>query len=170
MLPRDHEGETISVWVRDPKVQKEDWHSYVDYEICLHTNSMCFTLKTSCVRRRFREFVWLRQKLQNNAVLTQLPELPPRIPFFKIRNSQNLEQRVRGLQEFLNNLAQKKLMPAHLEKQNIPFLKPFTSSPTQTGGFLWKRKRRKQTITRIPRVHPLSLDTSVMVISYTDAM
>ncbi|OCT74099.1 sorting nexin 10 S homeolog isoform X1 [Xenopus laevis] len=104
MLPRDHEGETISVWVRDPKVQKEDWHSYVDYEICLHTNSMCFTLKTSCVRRRFREFVWLRQKLQNNAVLTQLPELPPRIPFFKIRNSQNLEQRVRGLQEFLNKV------------------------------------------------------------------
>ncbi|KAE8596567.1 hypothetical protein XENTR_v10016152 [Xenopus tropicalis] len=72
MLPRDQEGETISVWVRDPKVQKEDWHSYVDYEICVHTNSMCFTLKTSCVRRRFREFVWLRQKLQSNAVLTVL--------------------------------------------------------------------------------------------------
>lgn len=33
------------------------------------TNSMCFTMKTSCVRRRYREFVWLRQRLQSNALL-----------------------------------------------------------------------------------------------------
>ncbi|CAH2282665.1 sorting nexin-10 isoform X1, partial [Pelobates cultripes] len=98
--------ETISVWVRDPKIQKDEWPSYLDYEICLHTNSMCFTLKTSCVRRRFREFVWLRQKLQSNAVLIDLPELPPKTPFFNLINAQNVEQRVRGLQEFLNKIMQ----------------------------------------------------------------
>ncbi|KAM8967091.1 sorting nexin-10 [Pelodytes ibericus] len=96
--------ETISVWVRDPQIQKDEWQPYLDYEICIHTNSMCFTLKTSCVRRRFREFVWLRQKLQDNAVLFDLPELPPKIPFFNISNAQNVEQRVRGLQEFLNKV------------------------------------------------------------------
>ncbi|KAM9308173.1 sorting nexin-10 [Gastrophryne carolinensis] len=98
--------ETISIWVRDPKIQKVDWHSYVDYEICIHTNSMCFTVKTSRVRRRFREFVWLRQKLQSNAVLIDLPELPPKIPFFNMSNSQNVEQRARGLQAFLNKVVQ----------------------------------------------------------------
>ncbi|CAJ0943348.1 unnamed protein product, partial [Ranitomeya imitator] len=115
MLPKDRKGETISVWVRDPKIQKHDWHPYLDYEICLHTNSMCFTVKTSRVRRRFREFVWLRQKLQSNAVLiytmyslffplcfSVLPELPPKIPFFNINNAHTVEQRVRGLQAFLN--------------------------------------------------------------------
>ncbi|XP_068094758.1 sorting nexin-10 [Hyperolius riggenbachi] len=101
MFPKDKTGETISIWVRDPKIQK-DWYPYLDYEICVHTNSMCFTVKTSRVRRRFREFVWLRQKLQSNAVLIDLPELPPKIPFFNISNAQNVEQRVRGLQEFLN--------------------------------------------------------------------
>ncbi|XP_040289542.1 sorting nexin-10 isoform X2 [Bufo bufo] len=106
MLPKDQKRETISVWVRDPKIQKEDWHSYLDYEICIHTNSMCFTLKTSRVRRRFREFVWLRQKFQSNAILTALPELPPKIPFFNISNAHNVEQRVRGLQEFLNKVMQ----------------------------------------------------------------
>ncbi|XP_053324134.1 LOW QUALITY PROTEIN: sorting nexin-10 [Spea bombifrons] len=106
MLPKDRKGETISVWVRDPKIQKDDWHSYLDYEICVHTNSICFTLKTSCVRRRFREFVWLRQKLQSNAVLIDLPELPPKIPFFNVSNAQNVEQRVRGLQDFLNKVMQ----------------------------------------------------------------
>ncbi|XP_039197983.1 sorting nexin-10 isoform X5 [Crotalus tigris] len=73
MTPKHEKQEFVTVWVRDPKLQKEDfWHSYIDYEIFIHTNSMCFTIKTSCVRRRFREFVWLRQKLQSNAVLMVL--------------------------------------------------------------------------------------------------
>lgn len=89
--------QVISVWVRDPRIQKNDfWHAYMDYEICLHvsttvekivslmsfpcsncvaavscfqTNSVFFTKKTSRVRRRFSEFVWLRQKLQENSLL-----------------------------------------------------------------------------------------------------
>ncbi|XP_053570140.1 sorting nexin-10 isoform X2 [Bombina bombina] len=106
MTPKDKKRETISIWVRDPKMQKEDWHSYLDYEICLHTNSMCFTLKTSCVRRRFREFVWLRQKLQSNAILIKLPELPPKIPFFNFSNPETVEQRICGLQNFLTKVVQ----------------------------------------------------------------
>ncbi|KAH0509489.1 Sorting nexin-10 [Microtus ochrogaster] len=31
--------EFVSVWVRDPRIQKEDfWHSYIDYEICIHSH------------------------------------------------------------------------------------------------------------------------------------
>lgn len=101
-----HLQESICIWVRDPKLQKEDWHSYLDYEICIHTNSMCFTVKTSRVRRRFREFVWLRQKLQSNAVLIDLPELPPKIPFFNVNNRQTVEQRMHGLLKFLNKVVQ----------------------------------------------------------------
>lgn len=33
------------------------------------TNSKAFTAKTSCVRRRYSEFVWLKKKLQKNAGL-----------------------------------------------------------------------------------------------------
>ncbi|XP_059801071.1 sorting nexin-10B isoform X2 [Hypanus sabinus] len=175
--------EFITVWVRDPRVQKEDsWQSFVDYEICVHTNSMCFTKKTSCVRRRYKEFAWLRQRLQDNAVLMvqntvlrvthnirheahvryrqntshrkspesmnvaavcsriqyglspsertlgstldtvtrhtstmvephrlppgSLPEIPPKIPFFSGSNSQLVEQRRQGLQEFLEKCVQ----------------------------------------------------------------
>lgn len=29
----------VSVWVRDPRIQKNDfWHAYIDYEICLHVS------------------------------------------------------------------------------------------------------------------------------------
>ncbi|XP_020565787.1 sorting nexin-10 isoform X2 [Oryzias latipes] len=65
--------QAISVWVRDPRIQKNDfWHAYIDYEICLHTDSVFLTKKTSRVRRRYSEFVWLRQKLQENALLMVL--------------------------------------------------------------------------------------------------
>lgn len=97
--------EFISLWVRDPRVHKEDfWHTYIDYEICLHTNSMCFQKKTSCVRRRYSEFVWLRQRLQDNAVLIELPKLPPGSPFFNFTSEFQVSQRMQGLQQFLQKV------------------------------------------------------------------
>ncbi|XP_030406697.1 sorting nexin-10 isoform X2 [Gopherus evgoodei] len=102
MTPKHEKQEFVTVLVRDPRTQKEDsWHSHIDYEIFIHTNSMCFTRKTSCVRRRFREFVWLRQRLQKNAVLLQLPELPSKTPFFNMNNPHHVDHRRQGLQEFL---------------------------------------------------------------------
>ncbi|KAM9494304.1 sorting nexin-10A [Clarias gariepinus] len=94
--------EFVNVWIRDPQLHREDyWHTHIDYEICLHTNSMCFQKKTSCVRRRYSEFVWLRQRLQNNALLVQLPKLPPANPFFSLSNTLQLNKRIEGLQKFL---------------------------------------------------------------------
>ncbi|XP_061572664.1 sorting nexin-10B isoform X2 [Cololabis saira] len=96
----------ISVWVRDPRIQKNDfWHAYIDYEICLHTDSVCFTKKISSVRRRYSEFVWLRQKLQENALLMiRLPELPPKNPFFSLNNARQITERMKGLQRFLEEI------------------------------------------------------------------
>ncbi|XP_050992968.1 sorting nexin-10A [Labeo rohita] len=103
--------EFISVWVRDPQGHKEDfWHAYISYEICLHTNSMCFRKKTSCVRRRYSEFVWLRQKLQNNALLIDLPKLPPGNPFFNLNSDFQISQRMQGLQQFLEAILQTPLL------------------------------------------------------------
>ncbi|XP_034030888.1 sorting nexin-10B [Thalassophryne amazonica] len=102
----------ISVWVRDPRIKKNDfWHAYIDYEICLHTTSVCFTKKISCVRRRYSEFVWLRQKLQANSLLmVPLPELPPKNPFFSLNNAQQISERMKGLQTFLKQILQSPLL------------------------------------------------------------
>ncbi|KAL6099991.1 snx10 [Pungitius sinensis] len=96
--------ETISVCVRDPRLCKDDlWHSHIDYEICLQTNSMCFRKKTSRVRRRYSEFVWLRHCLEQNALVMELPKLPPRNPFFSLKNTEQVAQRMKGFQEFLES-------------------------------------------------------------------
>ncbi|XP_077405017.1 sorting nexin-10A [Vanacampus margaritifer] len=94
--------EFISVFVGNPRLQNADhWHTHVDYEICLHTNSMCFRKKASAVRRRYREFVWLRRCLEQNALIIEVPKLPPWNPFFSMKNVEQVRQRMKGLQEFL---------------------------------------------------------------------
>lgn len=107
MLENLSKTEFISVTVRDPRVYKEDmWHTYIDYEICLETNSMCFRRKSSSVRRRYREFVWLRQSLEQNALIIELPKLPPWKPFFHLRSAEQVNTRMRGLQSFLETVVQ----------------------------------------------------------------
>ncbi|XP_041811915.1 sorting nexin-10A [Chelmon rostratus] len=102
MLDNLSKTEFISICVRDPRVVKDDhWHTHIDYELCLHTNSMCFRKKTSCVRRRYSEFVWLRHCLEQNALIIELPKLPPWNPFFSLRNTEQALQRMKGMQEFL---------------------------------------------------------------------
>ncbi|MBN3312915.1 SNX11 protein, partial [Atractosteus spatula] len=95
--------EFIAVRVQDPKIQNEgSWNSYVDFKIFLHTNSKAFTAKTSCVRRRYSEFVWLKKKLQKNAGLVPVPELPVKTPFFTLGDEDFIEKRRQGLQHFLD--------------------------------------------------------------------
>ncbi|XP_041664027.1 sorting nexin-10A isoform X2 [Cheilinus undulatus] len=98
-------SEFISICVRDPRLVRDDfWHTHIDYEICVHTNSMCFRKKTSCVRRRYSEFVWLRHCLEQNALIIKLPKLPPWNPFISLRNKEQISNRMQGLQEFLENV------------------------------------------------------------------
>ncbi|XP_032807226.1 sorting nexin-10B-like isoform X2 [Petromyzon marinus] len=106
-MPRAMENakeEFVEVRVRDPQIQnRNSWHPHVDYEIFLHTNSISFTRKVSCTRRRFREFVWLRKCLEKSTNLEQLPDLPPGNLFFSCYNENDVEMRRQGLQNFLHS-------------------------------------------------------------------
>ncbi|XP_041087449.1 sorting nexin-11-like [Polyodon spathula] len=68
------------------------------------SNSKAFTAKTSCVRRRYSEFVWLKKQLQKNSGLVPVPELPPKTPFFSVNNEDFIEKRRQGLQQFLEKV------------------------------------------------------------------
>ncbi|XP_067397222.1 sorting nexin-11 [Emydura macquarii macquarii] len=107
MLDNQEQEELTTVRVQDPRIQNEgSWNSYVDYKIFLHTNSKAFTAKTSCVRRRYREFVWLRKQLQKNAGLVPVPELPGKSTFFAGSTDEFVEKRRQGLQQFLEKVVQ----------------------------------------------------------------
>ncbi|XP_059205994.1 sorting nexin-10A [Centropristis striata] len=111
MLENLSKTEFVSICVQDPRFHRDDlWHTHVDYEICLQTNSMCFRKKTSCVRRRYSEFVWLRQCLEQNALMMELPKLPSWNPFFSLRNTHQVSQRMKGFQEFLERVLHNPLL------------------------------------------------------------
>ncbi|XP_064807159.1 uncharacterized protein LOC135524001 [Oncorhynchus masou masou] len=104
-MMKNHEGdEFVAVRVQDPRVQNEgSWNSYVDFKIFLHTNSKSFTAKTSCVRRRYSEFVWLKKRMQKNTGLVPVPDLPSK-SFFSFSGEDFLEKRRKGLQCFLDKV------------------------------------------------------------------
>lgn len=105
MMNEQEEEEFITVRVQDPQIQDENsWASYVDYKIFLYTNSKAFTVKSSCVRRRYREFEWLRRRLQKNAGLVSLPELPGKKAFLQVNDTEAIERRRQGLQQFLQKV------------------------------------------------------------------
>ncbi|XP_077108332.1 sorting nexin-11 isoform X2 [Ranitomeya variabilis] len=70
------------------------------------TNSKAFTAKTSCVRRRYREFAWLRKQIQNYAGLVPVPALPGKLPFHIGCTDDFIETRRQGLQQFLEQTVQ----------------------------------------------------------------
>lgn len=146
--------QAISVWVRDPRIQKNDfWHAYIDYEICLHVSmprewqivstSLIFfrhvwvnfcILDWQCVPHQEnlkseKEVQWvcvaetktsgkcspdvstLTVTLCDNLkpllkpfsppLRVKLPELPPKNPFFSLNSAQQITERMKGLQTFL---------------------------------------------------------------------
>ncbi|KAL1264337.1 hypothetical protein QQF64_004692 [Cirrhinus molitorella] len=104
MIKSQEQDEFTAVRVQDPRVQNDgSWNSYVDFKIFLHTNSKAFTAKTSCVRRRYSEFVWLKKKMQKNAGLVPVPDLPKK-SFFSFINDDFIERRRKGLQSFLDKV------------------------------------------------------------------
>lgn len=101
---KSYGNEFVAVRVQDPRIQNQGfWNSYVDFKIFLHTNSKAFTAKTSCVRRRYSEFVWLKKKMQKNCGLVPVPDLPSK-SFFSFSNEEFLEKRRKGLQSFLEKV------------------------------------------------------------------
>uniref|UniRef100_A0A4W5PPV3 Sorting nexin 11 n=1 Tax=Hucho hucho TaxID=62062 RepID=A0A4W5PPV3_9TELE len=104
MIKNHEEDEFVAVRVQDPVVQNDgSWNSYVDFKIFLHTNSKAFTAKTSCVRRRYSEFVWLKKRMQKNTGLVPVPDLPSK-HFFSSSGEDFLEKRRKGLQSFLDKV------------------------------------------------------------------
>ncbi|EDO34587.1 predicted protein, partial [Nematostella vectensis] len=92
----------LSVVVRNPRTHlRGRWPQFTDYEILIWTNSTCFVSSKSCVRRRFSEFEWLRNILeQNGSISLQPPPLPHKRLLGRF-NQSFIKERQQELQDFL---------------------------------------------------------------------
>ncbi|XP_062520182.1 sorting nexin-11-like [Corticium candelabrum] len=102
--------EQTRVTVTNPRTQANcDKQSYTDYEITIQSDNSAFWLPQSTVRRRYSEFVWLREKLQRTG--RELPDMPHKTLFRRFDNA-FLESRCEGLERFLQSIIQKKVFLA----------------------------------------------------------
>lgn len=100
--------EITVVEVRNPLIhfQGSSLKQYTDYEVCVKTTSKAFIIPQSSVRRRYSEFVWLRNYLgKQNDIFSRVktPKLPPKKLVGK-NNPDFIQSRMRGLQKFLRKI------------------------------------------------------------------
>lgn len=96
----------IEMEVKSPIVEDG---SYVSYEIAIETNNLSFTETKSAVRRRYSEFVLMRKMLVKEFPAWKLPPLPPKFPFKDHFNAAFVENRRKGLEEFLKKLVSERI-------------------------------------------------------------
>jgi len=95
--------EVTVVEVRNPVTHQTKFASFTDFEICIKTTSKAFTLAQSHVRRRYSDFVWLRNWLERHTSIGSTPRLPPKKIIGRF-DDEFLEIRMKGLQKFLKKV------------------------------------------------------------------
>lgn len=124
-------GPAIQVDVTTPEIRGEGSKRYVEYTVKVQTTLPIFELSESIVHRRYSQFEWLHKELERSSAKMLVPSLPEKawsrqLPFRKNNDSFQddfIEERRRGLEEFINKVA------AHPLAQNERALHVFLFEP-----------------------------------------
>jgi len=97
----------LDIYVLNPRTHIKNGKAlFTDYEINVKTNHPEFALKESKVRRRYSEFVWLKDKLGiNDVMMVTAPSLPGKRYFGRFKDP-FLRKRLLGLQHFMNKVVE----------------------------------------------------------------
>jgi len=110
----------LEIDVSSSETKGEGRTRYTDYKVHIRTNLPVFKVKESTVRRRYSDFQWLRDEI-NRTVQIVVPPLPGKalskqLPFLNnddgIFEQEFIDDRMRGLEEFINKLAGHPLVQA----------------------------------------------------------
>uniref|UniRef100_A0A671PCT2 Sorting nexin-30 n=1 Tax=Sinocyclocheilus anshuiensis TaxID=1608454 RepID=A0A671PCT2_9TELE len=109
-LDDDLDGETrdLFVTVEDPKKHVSTMETYITYRVCTKTTRTEFDLPEYSVRRRYQDFDWLRNKLEESQPTHLIPPLPEKFVMKGVvdRFSEEfVETRRKALDKFLKRVA-----------------------------------------------------------------
>ncbi|KAJ1824706.1 Sorting nexin-3 [Coemansia sp. RSA 2671] len=110
----------LEISVSMPVIREVKNKRYAEYEIECFTNIPLFKLKHSKVKRRYSDFVWLRDKLERESTRVNLPPLPPKVIYQSLATDV-LKLRQEKLQMFLQIIAGHPLLQTG-SKVLIPFI------------------------------------------------
>ncbi|XP_077099368.1 sorting nexin-30 isoform X2 [Siphateles boraxobius] len=109
-LDDDLDGETrdLFVTVDDPKKHVSTMETYITYRVCTKTTRTEFDLPEYSVRRRYQDFDWLRNKLEESQPTHLIPPLPEKFVMKGVvdRFSEEfVDTRRKALDKFLKRVA-----------------------------------------------------------------
>eukprot|EP01135_Chromosphaera_perkinsii_P012237 Nk52_evm8s2622 gene=Nk52_evmTU8s2622 len=128
----------LEIEVSDPQTHGEGRNRYTDYEVSMVTNLPIFKNKQCTVRRRYRDFEFLKTELERDSKIV-VPPLPGKAitrqinPFKKhdgIFESEFIEERREGLELFINKIA------GHPLAQSEKILHLFLQEPTLNRNYI----------------------------------
>ncbi|XP_077525074.1 uncharacterized protein LOC144136552 isoform X3 [Amblyomma americanum] len=93
----------LDVNVRNPIIHNVKGDTHTSYDISIETNNSSFTMSRSTVRRRFSEFIYLRNLLKEQQPSLTPPSLPSRTLLRRF-DDKFIEERRSGLESFLRNV------------------------------------------------------------------
>lgn len=105
---QSRDGKVTKIEVKNPILHSCFGGKFVDFEIEIETTSIAFCRKYSSIRRRYSEFIWLRNRLAHSEIIglsgrLQVPVLPPKRLFGRFEPS-FLRSRQQGLKDFLEEV------------------------------------------------------------------
>ncbi|KAF7655505.1 hypothetical protein LDENG_00055000 [Lucifuga dentata] len=98
----------LFVTVDDPKKHVSTMETYITYRVSTKTTRIEFDLPEYCVRRRYQDFDWLRNKLEDSQPTHLIPPLPEKFVMKGVvdRFSEEfVETRMKALDKFLKRVA-----------------------------------------------------------------
>ena len=111
----------LKIQIRNPETHGTGINRYTDYAITMRTNIPHIKIKECTVRRRYKDFVWLKKELERECKIL-LPPLPEKV--WKIGgglfDQDIIEDRKKGLEAFLRITACHQLVQK--EKSFLMFL------------------------------------------------
>lgn len=102
------ETRDLFVTVDDPKKHVSTMETYITYRVSTKTTRIEFDLPEYCVRRRYQDFDWLRNKLEDSQPTHLIPPLPEKFVMKGVvdRFSEEfVETRMKALDKFLKRVA-----------------------------------------------------------------
>ena len=129
-------NEDLYVTVSDPEKHVQAMESYITYKVKTKTTRSSFDSSEFVVQRRYHDFLWLSEMLQDEFPTYIIPPLPGKLimkGLFDRFSSEFTETRCRGLDKFLQRVSNHSIL-SHSE-----FLRTFLTSenftPSKQGIF-----------------------------------
>ncbi|XP_071953885.1 sorting nexin-7-like isoform X2 [Antedon mediterranea] len=103
----DSDAKDLFVTVDNREKHSGNFDVYITYRVTTKTTRSCFDNSEFAVRRRFQDFVWLRQKLTQAHPTHFIPPLPEKTNIRLSRfSTEFLDMRETALNSFLNRIAE----------------------------------------------------------------